>query len=310
MLPWWELHGFTLLVLPLLELLGPSVGCWWLGWLYFPVVWRPLDISFFNSWDYIWCLVAFSSCLNRHILLWVCPSWSCRNCCTERKYKRGAKCRWPLKPVSELQSTCLLVITNDTSEMTIPQNRLAITKKKRKSLFLKFTAWKQHIGFYMHFLVWGGARFFQASVRLKRGLQRGHQAVGRITVILLQLVGLSCWSTGVTLRLVDLFQKPLNSKNKFRGDYSTLYHLHNLSISNTSHIVKCVCLYICLLKGLGSKDKLWQWCGLYLTLSKGKYLLFGCTAFRKRKTKCLHEPFLLPLHRLCRTYKKKEQVWL
>lgn len=124
-------------------------------------------------------------------------------------------------------------------------------------------------------------------------------------MILLQLVGLSCWGTGVTLRLVDLFQKPLNSKNKFRGDYSTLYHLHNLSISNTSHIVKCVCLYICLLKGLGSKDKLWQWCGLYLTLSKGKYLLFGCIAFHKRKTECLHETFLPPLHRLCRTCKKK-----
>lgn len=121
---------------------------------------------------------------------------------------------------------------------------------------MKFTTWKQNIDFYTRFSVWGGTRFFQASGTLERGLQRGHQAVGRITVTLLQLVSLSYCGTGVTLWLVDLFQKPLNSENKFRGDYSMLYHLHNLSISNTSRIVKCVCLYICLLKGLGSKDKL------------------------------------------------------
>lgn len=223
--------------------------------------------------------------------------------------KENMKEGW--KSVSELQSMCLLVIKNNASEITVPQNRLAITNKKRKYHF----SWSSVHGIKMHafyvcFSVWGGARFFQASVRLERGFQRGHQAVGSITLTLLQLVGLSCWVTGVTLRLVDPFQKHLNSENKFRGDYSTLYHLHNLSISNTSHIVKCVCLYICLLKGLGSKDKLWQWCGLYLTLSKGKYLLFGCTAFLKRKTKCLHVHFLLPLHRLCRTCKKKEQVCL
>lgn len=59
----------------------------------------------------------------------------------------------------------------------------------------------------------------------------------------LQLMGLSLWGTGVTMWLLDPFQKPLDSKNKFKGDYSMLYHLHNLPISNTSHIVKCVCLH-------------------------------------------------------------------
>lgn len=59
----------------------------------------------------------------------------------------------------------------------------------------------------------------------------------------LQLMGLSLRGTGVTMGLVDLFQKPLDSKNKFKGDYNMSYHLHNLPISNTSHIVKCVCLY-------------------------------------------------------------------
>lgn len=61
---------------------------------------------------------------------------------------------------------------------------------------------------------------------------------------LLWLVDLSLQGTGVTMWLVDLFQKPLDSKNKFEGDCSMSYHSHNLSISNTSHIVKCVCVYI------------------------------------------------------------------
>lgn len=79
---------------------------------------------------------------------------------------------------------------------------------------------------------------------LERGLQRGHQVVGRITVTSVQLVGLSLRGTGVTMWLVDLFQKPRDSKNKFKGDYSMSYRLHNLSISNTSHIVKCVFIYM------------------------------------------------------------------
>ena len=94
------------------------------------------------------------------------------------------------------------------------------------------------------FSVCGGARFIQTSVRLERGLQRGHQAVGRMTVTLVPLVGLSLWDTGVTMWLVDLFQKPLDSKNKCKGDCSMPYHLHNLPISNTSHVVKGVCVYI------------------------------------------------------------------
>lgn len=44
--------------------------------------------------------------------------------------------------------------------------------------------------------------------------------------------------------LVDLFQKPQYSKNKFKGDYSMLYHLHNLPISNTYCVVNCVCVYL------------------------------------------------------------------
>lgn len=112
------------------------------------------------------------------------------------------------------------------------------------SLFWKFTAWKQLRGFYIVISIWGGARFIQAGVRLERGLQRGHQAVGRITVTSLLVAGSSLWGTGVTMWLADLFQKPLDSKNKFKGDYSMSYHLHNLSVSNTSHIVKCVCVFI------------------------------------------------------------------
>lgn len=77
--------------------------------------------------------------------------------------------------------------------------------------------WKQLIGFYIPISIWGGTRFIEAGVRLERGLQRGHQAVGRITLTSLQSVGLSLWGTGVTMWLVDLFQKPLDSKSKFKA---------------------------------------------------------------------------------------------
>lgn len=104
--------------------------------------------------------------------------------------------------------------------------------------------WKQNTDFYILFSVWGGTRSVQACVRLERALQGGHQAVGTITVTLLQSVGLSLRGTGVTMWLVDLFQKPQYSKNEFKGDYSMSYHLHNLPISNTYHVVSCVCVYI------------------------------------------------------------------
>lgn len=35
--------------------------CWWLGWLNFSVVWRPLDFSCLDNWGYMCLLVAFSS---------------------------------------------------------------------------------------------------------------------------------------------------------------------------------------------------------------------------------------------------------
>lgn len=148
-----------------------------------------------------------------------------------------------LKSASELWSTCLLVIKSDIWEISPPNPHLP-SQTREMSLFWKFTAWKQLRGFYILISIWGGARFIQAGVRLERGLQRGHQAVGRITVTSLLVAGSSLWGTGVTMWLADLFQKPLDSKNKFKGDYSMSYHLHNLSVSNTSHIVKCVCVYI------------------------------------------------------------------
>lgn len=149
-----------------------------------------------------------------------------------------------LKSASGLWSTCLLVIKSDTWEISPPNPHLPSQTRREMSLFWKFTAWKQLRGFYIVISIWGGARFIQAGVRLERGLQRGHQAVGRITVTSLLVAGSSLWGTGVTMWLADLFQKPLDSKNKFKGDYSMSYHLHNLSVSNTSHIVKCVCVFI------------------------------------------------------------------
>lgn len=177
----------------------------------------------------MWVSLAFSRCWNNHVFFWFSHLGQLQlgvlhNSCESVKEKGNMKEGWNpcwttglLKSVLELQSICLRVMESVIWEITHPKPDLPSQPGGETLHFWKFGMWKQLIGFYIPISIWGGTRFIEAGVRLERGLQRGHQAVGRITLTSLQSVGLSLWGTGVTMWLVDLFQKPLDSKSKFKA---------------------------------------------------------------------------------------------